>query len=299
MTSSRWCFTLNNPVDDEEQQLCDFLAGPDCTYAVFGREVGTSGTPHLQGFIILRSASRLSYLRNNASDRAHYEKARGTSVQARDYCKKDGDFEEFGTFPNNHGKRSDLDELIAWADDFALTNGRAPSSPDIAKHQPQAYLKYPRFRALCAHRAPRRALEFGEPKPWQLELEQRLDGPADDRTVDFVVDTEGAAGKTWFCRYMLTNSPKVQILGVGKKVDIAYLIDDEKSIFLFNVARGQMEYISYALLENLKDRMILSTKYQGELKVWTTNVHVVVFSNEYPDQDKMSADRYNITTLGE
>lgn len=294
MTSSRWCFTLNNYSDDDEQGTADFLSSGDCVYGIYGREIGETGTPHLQGFVILRTPQRLSYLRNNLSSRAHYERARGSSESASNYCKKDGDFTEFGDLPSRQGKRNDIDELIAWSDAFTEERGRPPTSPDIAKHKPHAYLKYPRFRALCAQRAPRRRLEFSDPRDWQLELEQRIAEPADSRTIDFVVDPEGGKGKTWFCRYMLYAHEGTQVLGVGKKADIAYIIDESNWVFLFNVGRGQMEYLSYPLLEALKDQMVLSTKYSGLTKIWNKPVHVVVLGNEYPDMNKLTADRYNV-----
>lgn len=293
MTSTRWCFTINNYSEDDEQSCTDFLSSGNVVYGVVGREIGESGTPHLQGFVILHNPQRLSFLRRKISDRGHYERCNGTSEQNRDYCRKDGDFEEFGTFPSRQGARTDLDRLLAWADEFTVNNGRAPTSPDIAKHQPHAYLKYPRFKSLCAHRAPVRALEFGEPNDWQRELEQQLSQPADDRSVKFYVDIDGGKGKTWFCRYMLTNNAAVQVLGIGRKSDIAYMVDETKSIFLFNIGRGQIEYLSQPLLEALKDRLLTSTKYAGCLKTWTTNVHVVVFCNEAPEQT-MTEDRYDI-----
>lgn len=297
MTSTRWCFTLNNPSEDEEQAVVSFLEG-SCRYGIFGREVGESGTPHLQGFLILPSPQRLSYLRRRLSPRAHYETARGTSEEARDYCTKDGDFEQFGDFPSQQGKRSDLDELLAWADEFTSAHGRAPTSPDIAKHQPRAYLKYPRFKSLCSHRAPARQLQFGEPTDWQSELIDELAGPADDRSVRFIVDTEGGKGKTWLCRYLMTNRPDdVQILGIGRKSDLAYIVDETKSVYLFNVGRGQMEFLSYSILEAIKDRLLVSTKYQGSTKTWANNTHVVVFSNEEPDYGKLTEDRYAVTKL--
>lgn len=295
-TSSRYCFTINNYTAADERACCDYFAGPRVRYGIYGREIGSSGTPHLQGFLILRSASRRSAV-SRALPRAHLEIARGTSVQARDYCKKDGDFHEVGTFPDSQGKRSDLDTLISWCDDFITEHGRAPTSPDIAKHQPHAYLKYPRFRALAAHRAPQRRLEFGEPNDFQRGFLERLGEPFDDRTIDFIVNGAGGAGKTWLCRYLLTNDSRVQILGIGKKSDIAYMVDESKSIFIFNVGRGQMEYLSYALLEALKDRMLMSTKYQGQMKTWATPVFVAVFSNEPPDMTKLTEDRYNIMEI--
>jgi len=299
-TAARWVFTINNPSDNDGRLVSDFLSSGNVTYGVVGRETGASGTPHLQGFVILRSPQRRSYLRNRICPRGHYERANGTSHQAATYCKKDGDFDEYGTLPERQGNRSDLDEVLAWVDEFTTTNGRPPASPDIAKHHPRAYLKYPRLQALASHRAPQRRLEFGEPNEWQREFLATLEEPVDDRTIHFYVDTEGGKGKTWLCRYLLTEMPDdVQVLGVGKKSDLAYMVDETKHIFLFNVGRGQMEYLSYSLLEALKDKMLLSTKYQGRMKTWPSdrNTRVIVFSNELPDETKLTADRYWIKEL--
>lgn len=292
-TSSRWVFTLNNFTDGEVDHVRGFLTNQ--VYAIFGRESAPdTGTPHLQGFLILPAPQRLSYLRHHLSARAHFETAKRSSQHNRDYCRKEGDYEEFGTFPERQGKRSDLDEYIAWADTFTAENGRPPSSPEIAKHQPAAYLKYPRFKHLVHHRAPVRQLEFGEPNEWQRELEEELIGEADDRMIKFVVDNDGGKGKTWFCRWFLTNHPeKTQILGIGKKHDLAFMVDETKTVFLFNVGRLQMEYLSYGLLEAIKDRMVISTKYHGVTK-FLAKSHVVVFSNESPDQNKLTRSRFDI-----
>jgi hypothetical protein len=298
MESKFWCFTLNNPSEDVEQSVTDFLSSRNVSYGIFGREIGETGTPHLQGFVILDRSRRLSYLRRKFQ--AHWSQRHGnsTNAQARDYCKKDGDFEEFGTFTEvAQGRRHDLDQLVQWADEFTEENGRPPTSPDIAKHQPRAYLRYPRFAAMCAHRAPQRQLEFGEPNNWQQYLVDELSNEADDRTIKFIIDNEGGKGKTWFCRWMLTNNHAVQVLGVGKKADLAYMLDESKHIFLFNIGRGQMEFLSYPLLEALKDRLVTSTKYRGMTKMWSCKVHVVVLGNEQPDLGKMTEDRYDIVNL--
>lgn len=299
--SKFWCFTLNNPTDDEEQGVTDFLSSRDVTYGVFGRETGSSGTPHFQGFVILNRSRRLSFLRRKIA-RAHWSRryANSTNEEARDYCRKDGDFEEFGTFPAGvtAGHRSDLDALIAWCDAFTEEHGRPPASPDIAKHQPHAYLKFPRFVALARHRAPRRQLEFGEPREWQLDLADKLSNPPeDDRTVEFYIDEDGEKGKTWFCRWMLTNNENCQVLGTGSFNDIANMIDDTKHIFLFNIGRGQMEKLCYPILEALKDKMVRSPKWHGRSLNWSENVHVIVFGNEEPDYTKLTAARYNVTRL--
>lgn len=43
-----WCFTLNNYTDEEIEVFKK--AARDCSYAIIGKEVGESRTPHLQGF---------------------------------------------------------------------------------------------------------------------------------------------------------------------------------------------------------------------------------------------------------
>lgn len=301
MAQSRfWCFTVNNPTEDDEQSVTDFLSSRFTTYGIFGREVGEGGTPHLQGYVILHRAQRLSYLRNRLTPRGHYEIARGTPEEASEYCKKDGDFEEFGTFPvSNQGHRSDLDRVVAWIDEFTEANGRPPTSPDFAKHQPNAYIKFPRLVRAAELRCPPRRLEFGELNEWQQQLHDELSmNDADDRKVKFVIDEEGEKGKTWFCRWMLSEYPDdVQVLGVTKKEDIAHMLDTTKQIFLFNCGRDDLQYLSTKLLEALKDRMVPSPKYGSRMKMWYKKVHVVVFGNEMPDETKLTADRYDITIL--
>ena len=95
--AKRWVFTWNNYTNDDKQSLATASAGDlGITYMVYGEEVGESGTPHLQGFVILNQRRSLAWLRTKISASAHFEVARGTPQQAADYCKKDGAFTEYG-----------------------------------------------------------------------------------------------------------------------------------------------------------------------------------------------------------
>lgn len=293
---TRWCFTLNNPTDQDRQHVGSLGVNPLRKYMVVGRESGESGTPHLQGFVIFtKPVTR--YRVSRLLPRAHLEVARGTSPQAADYCKKDGDYDEYGELPTGNKSNKVLEELYEWGDAFIQSKGRAPTSPEIARAHPTAYLRYPRVCRLFEARAPEPNLRDGTPKQWQRELADELESDADDRTVMFYVDPDGGKGKSWFQAWYLSKNPeKTQVLSAGKRDDIAHSVDKTKSVFFFNIPRGGMEYLQYTILEQLKDRMVFSPKYNSRMKYLVKTPHVVVFCNEDPDMTKMSDDRYVIRT---
>ena len=241
--STKWVFTLNNPTQDEISSIHAFAETAHCQYLIYGNEVGAEGTPHLQGYVKFTLPQRLSYLRNKISDRGHYELARGSPQQASDYCKKEGDFHEFGTLPLGQGKRSDIDRFKNWVSEQTSR----PSERSIAREFPGLFLRYPRLTSLLEHLLPQPDIQSGEFRPWQSVLDTTLQEPPNDRQVEFIVDPEGAQGKSWFVRYYISKYPdQVQFLSVGKRDDLAFAIDESKSIFLFDVPRGQLEFFQYS-----------------------------------------------------
>lgn len=105
--SKNWCFTVNNYSEGDENLFKELA----CAYMVYGREVGESGTPHLQGFVSLNSNSRLSGVKKIHAG-AHWEIAKGSSEQNRVYCTKQGDYIETGLCPSN--KRKGEAEIERW-----------------------------------------------------------------------------------------------------------------------------------------------------------------------------------------
>ncbi len=88
-----WCFTLNNPNPNEikyDEAVVEYL--------VLGKETSTSGTDHVQGYVVFRVRKRLSTVKTWLP-RAHWEIMKGTPEQASDYCKKDGEYVIHGTLP--------------------------------------------------------------------------------------------------------------------------------------------------------------------------------------------------------
>lgn len=295
LQSTRWCFTINNPSDEDKTKVADVGRGDLIKYLVVGREVGQNQTPHLQGFVVFKrghSRARVSGL----FPRAHLEPARGTSVQAATYCKKDGDFDEYGTIPLQNGATNVLQALYDWADEFGQTNGRAPTSPEIARAHPTAYIRYSRVSRALSFRGPQPTLRQGEPRDgWQSELAEALEEPPNDRQIRFIVDHEGNTGKTWFQQWFFTKFPEqTQIMTSGKTEDLAHYLDETKHYFFFNIPRGGMEFLSYKLLEQIKDRMVFSPKYSSKMKILSRIPWIIVFCNEDPDYSKMTEDRYDV-----
>jgi len=139
-TSGRYralCFTYNNPPEGTSGETLSELIHSQ--YLVLGREIGESGTPHLQGYAEWRNAIRGSAIKKKLPT-VHFEARKGTPSQASDYCKKDGDFDEVGE-PTQQGKRTDLsdvrDAIISGGSNFRDV---AQDFPNVSAHRAAATL---------------------------------------------------------------------------------------------------------------------------------------------------------------
>lgn len=291
--AKRWCFTINNYTNEDLERLVSL--GSNCTYLVYGRETGDSGTPHLQGFVIFNDSTRFNAVKSSIGSTAHIEPARGSNEQASKYCKKDGDFEEYGEF-SKQGKRTDWDDYRLWVTELE----RVPSRREIANRFPSLYARYSgKCLEIASAFLPSPNLVSGEPRfGWQTRVSGRMEAPPNPRSIDFVVDPAGNSGKSWLTRWAMTKFPdSCQVLRIGKRDDIAYSIDETKSIFLFDVPRTQMEFLQYSVLESLKDQLVFSPKYDSRCKILNRVPYVCVFSNEAPDLTKLTEDRFNVINV--
>lgn len=101
-----FCFTINNPLPT----CVETMNALPTTYLIYGLEKGESGTQHYQGYCELDKQYSFKTVKTMLP-KAHIEKRRGTSTQASDYCKKDGQFTEKGTI-SNPGKRNDIEHML-------------------------------------------------------------------------------------------------------------------------------------------------------------------------------------------
>lgn len=288
--SKNWCFTLNNYVQADVDRLMNL--GNTVAYLIFGKEVGESGTPHLQGFVCFPLRKTLNAV-IQILGQCHCSIARFVE-QSIEYCKKEGDFEEIGTAPTTTpGKRNDIE---AFKEDVKLGNVDMKSIREIHS---EVYAKYPRFCIEYVNDNMKAGEVANHPlRDWQADLNTRLNGPINEREIVFIVDPLGNKGKSWFFRYYEQNhQDNCQIILPGKKLDMAHVLEVGKRSYLFDCPRSkQGEFIQYDFLEQVKNGNVFSGKYESKNKRFEVP-HVVIAMNEDPDMEKLSNDRYVIIRI--
>lgn len=126
--SRNYCFTINNYEIEDEDWCYSISWMPDYRYVCVGKEIGDSGTPHLQGVVCWTTMKSLNQMKE-LHPRAHWEAMRGTAAQAAEYCKKDGDFYEAGEAPFTQEQKG-LSEKDRWAHALlAVREGRLEEIP--------------------------------------------------------------------------------------------------------------------------------------------------------------------------
>lgn len=250
MANSRakhWVFTLNN-YTNEELTLLRTLVPTQASYVCFGLEVGENETPHVQGYLSLERRLRLQQVRHLVP-RAHFEVRRGSHRQAKEYCEKDGVFEEFGLEPVEPGSRTDLTSL-----QNDLRAGKRLR--DIADEHFATFLRYPRgiifYRNVVV-----------SPRDWVCSV--------------VVYCGRTGAGKT---RAVYQNLPSPEVLYVhpgGCWFD-GY---DGHEIVLFDDFGGAEFKLSYLL--KLLDRYRMQVPIKGGFVNWAPH-EIYITSNLHPNE---------------
>jgi hypothetical protein len=291
MSKSRnFCFTFNNYTEDDINHLNLVV----CQYIVFGKEVGENGTPHLQGFVKFATPRTFASVKKTLcrpGESCHIEAAKNVAASVQ-YCRKDNDYSERGELSAGQGNRTDLDDFKNWVkanDNVNLLQARELFSEICAK--------FPQFvDYYISDNREKPKVDIFPLRKWQADLNNYLKLPGVDREIIFVVDEIGNTGKSWFCKYFDHLHDNVQIMSPCKKVDMAYMLDESARVIFMDCPRSLQEFLSYSLLEELKNGRVTSSKYMSRVKLFGL-IHLVVMTNQYPDMTKLSIDRYKIIRI--
>lgn len=139
-------------------------------------------------------------------------------------------------------------------------------------------------------------------RPWQREIIRMLTGIPDDRTVHWVVDVEGACGKTFLAKYLHMKGQAYCVSAFGGMRDVGTIIATaiengwDKKAFIADLPRDAEEKAIYEPIEAIKNGLVTSTKYVGSSMCFQSP-HVIVFANFSPQKGRLSHDRWRIYSI--
>jgi len=287
--AKHWAFTLNNYTTDHEQRIASASTCGSVVYVVYGREVGPSGTPHLQGHVSLLCKKRLPFLVKTFGQ-AHWTVAR--SVQCSiDYCRKGGDFTEFGSSEavlsvlGTKGTRNDLESFKA------SVKGGVYDLKELREKHSGCMARYRNFcRDFVNDHRPPLSIPNHSLHDWQQKLVDIVSEEPDSRTIHFILDESGNRGKSYLCDYLEVHYG-AQVMKCGKRDDMAYELQENPKIVCIDVSRSVAEYLNLQFLEDIKDGRVFSPKYESRTKRFKSP-HVLVFMNTEPEFAGLSKDRW-------
>lgn len=160
--------------------------------------------------------------------------------------------------------------------------------------KPETRIEGPWFKGIKALRPAQKPFEF---KEWQKNLLTLLDGEPDHRKIYWFYDEIGGKGKSEIAKWLAINKGAIILGGKGADMkDAIARMPEFPEIIIIDVPRCSTEYVSYQGLEEVKNGCFFSGKYESKMIVGPVP-HVIVFANEEPKKDKLSADRWEVIEL--
>lgn len=268
-----WCFTFNNYTEEQKEQLFEYLQVVSKWYVV-GKEVGASGTPHLQGCFSLITRVRFQTLKNMLTQKdlktIHIEKMLGKPWQAIEYCKKDGDISQYV------------------ADSYSLPT--KPKTQFIKQSETMPNLLTKKITIEDLNQEQKNLVNIFKEKLCQKS-----------RQIYWFWESEGNWGKTLCSLYMIDNYGALMLSGACKDAIYGFYNYCETNrrvppVVIFDIPRVSEDHISYQALEQIVNGCVFSPKYEGGMLRFD-KPHVIVFANQTPEVSKLSADRWRIINL--
>lgn len=271
-------------------------------YSAYGDEVcPTTKREHKQAFIYFHDKVRPSFVRKMFPN-THNEIMRGNFTQNAGYCSKEGKLIEYGIKPLTQAEKGDAGKRT-YDDAFkAAQEGRFDDIPSTMRTRYYNTYKQVRSDYLASIHPEVVGFYAGAELPpagslsmraWQKEINDILQQEPDPRKIIIVHDPKGNGGKTTFAEW-LEFTYNGQVFESGDPKDLAYILDQTKTLFMFDFARATTQF-PWTFIEAVKNGRVTSTKYQPVQKRFK-KPHIIIFCNSFSN-DQLSEDRFHIINI--
>jgi len=132
---------------------------------------------------------------------------------------------------------------------------------------------------------------------WQIKINSLIAAPPDHRKIYWFWSNQGALGKTTFAKHLCITHDALYVSGKAADLKCAIAMAKVKpKIVIFGLPRDQEEAVSYSGLEQVKDGIFFSGKYESGMTLMNIP-HVIVFANFAPVRESLSQDRWEVHNL--
>nr|QKV51327.1 putative replication associated protein [Crucivirus sp.] len=303
--SRNWLFTWNNYTEaDIGTVKTAWPASGNFRGLMFELEVApTTGTAHLQGFICFDSMKSGKQIKE-LSPKVNFRVMLGSIEQNKTYCSKDASgVVVLGTFPMSQKDKGVRGIAGAKAPN---TWGALVEDMKAGKTRRELYELYPKlagtspsgfeklYQEFCPVGTYSILEHFGAFLPWQKELADLVQAGPDERSVIWIYSSAGGVGKSAMYKHLVYNAG-IQPMKNATTRDLACAWKCGSVTFDFARDMGD-EKINYSFIENVKDGICFSSKYESASKLADPNVHrfVICFANEPPRVEALTLSRWMI-----
>lgn len=290
-----WCTIRHRLVSGEVDTVNQFIANFETA--------PTTGQHHIQGHIDCNVATRPTAIVGLFPELggAHWEPVNNLEA-SREYCRKEetawdhAEWIKHGYTPKGAGRARDgpkpidtmyerLADMVAAGKTWnQIQNSLVKDNPRVfGANSKQLQAAYVAFKAV-----PDEESDINL-RPWQKAVVELTAATPDGRTVNWIYDPVGNVGKSFLCKYLVTNHGAIML--DGRVQDMAYAYQGQR-IVCIDIARAQSENMDHlhVFAEKVASGNLFSSKYEACNKVFDPP-HVFIFANVHHHADKWTDGR--------
>lgn len=138
--------------------------------------------------------------------------------------------------------------------------------------------------------------------PWQKKIYDMVCEEPDDRTIMWIHEPDGNKGKSALIKYIAHKKNALVKCGKGNDAKNSILEWHNRKgtypeIILIDLPRSyNSDHLNYPCIEEIKNGCFYSGKYEGGMCLFNSP-HVVIMSNEEPDYEQLSKDRWKVIDI--